>query len=156
MKKDGSRKLTGKKCLCTMYEFSAVEVDMQPTPALTFRTIGGILDFYIFTGPTPDLVLDQYTAVIGRPLLPPYWALGLHLGKGHKEHVGETRTRYLPHVSIAIEITFQYMKERAEMKIGWQINEWETNLHGKFMFSLNLLCRTCIWLILTPLRKWQQ
>ena len=97
---------------------------MQPTPALTFRTIGGILDFYIFTGPTPDLVLEQYTAVIGRPLLPPYWALGLHLGKGHTEHISETRNRYFPHVSFIFEIILPCMKEYPKMKI---------NLPGKFV-----------------------
>ena len=58
---------------------NAMEVILQPTPALTYRTIGGILDFYIFLGPEPDSVVQQYTEVIGRPFLPPYWSLGFHL-----------------------------------------------------------------------------
>lgn len=33
------------------------------SPALTIRTIGGILDFHIFMGPTPDDVTVQYTEV---------------------------------------------------------------------------------------------
>jgi lysosomal alpha-glucosidase len=41
-----------------------------------FRALGGILDFYIFTGPTPNAVVEQYTDVIGKPFIPPYWALG--------------------------------------------------------------------------------
>jgi hypothetical protein len=32
-------------------------------PALTYRTIGGILDFYMFFGPTPEHVVQQYTKV---------------------------------------------------------------------------------------------
>lgn len=30
---------------------------------LTYRTIGGVLDFYVFLGPTPENVIKQYTQV---------------------------------------------------------------------------------------------
>lgn len=39
------------------------DVMFQPTPALTYRTTGGILDFYMVLGPTPELVVQEYTAV---------------------------------------------------------------------------------------------
>ncbi|GBB95116.1 hypothetical protein RclHR1_02480015 [Rhizophagus clarus] len=57
-------------------------MDIAITPGnpakLNWKVIGGVLDFYIFLGPTPSDVIAQYTKIIGRPLIPPYWALGFH------------------------------------------------------------------------------
>ncbi|XP_066470910.1 lysosomal alpha-glucosidase isoform X2 [Tiliqua scincoides] len=57
---------------------NALDVILQPSSA-TWRTTGGILDFYIFLGPDPKSVVRQYLNVIGYPFMPPYWALGFHL-----------------------------------------------------------------------------
>ncbi|XP_020659956.3 lysosomal alpha-glucosidase [Pogona vitticeps] len=72
---------------------NAMEVSLQPAPALTWRTIGGVLDFYIFLGPDPNLVVQQYQQVVGFPAMPPYWALGFHLcrwGYGTSNETWET------------------------------------------------------------------
>ncbi|XP_032257174.1 putative maltase-glucoamylase-like protein FLJ16351 [Phoca vitulina] len=60
---------------------NAMEVTLQPAPAITYRTIGGILDFYVFLGNTPEQVIQEYLELIGRPLLPPYWSLGFQLSR---------------------------------------------------------------------------
>ena len=44
---------------------NAMDIDLQPLPALTYTTIGGIIDLYIFTGPTVQDVIEQYWDVIG-------------------------------------------------------------------------------------------
>lgn len=43
----------------------SLEVILQPTPALTWVAVGGILDLYIFLGPDPQSVVQQYVQVIG-------------------------------------------------------------------------------------------
>ncbi|XP_040043098.2 sucrase-isomaltase, intestinal [Gasterosteus aculeatus] len=58
---------------------NAMDVSFQPTPAITYRTLGGILDFFMVLGPTPEMVVQEYTALIGRPVLPAYWSLGFQL-----------------------------------------------------------------------------
>jgi len=56
-----------------------MEVEKTPLPMMTYRTIGGIIDFMIFTGPTPVDVTKQYTHYLGRSYLFPYWSLGFQI-----------------------------------------------------------------------------
>ncbi|CAF1109689.1 unnamed protein product [Adineta steineri] len=58
---------------------NAMDIDLQPLPAITYTTVGGIIDLYLFTGPTAQDVIQQYWDVIGKPTMPPYWSLGFHL-----------------------------------------------------------------------------
>ena len=45
---------------------------------VTWRTIGGSLDLYFFSGPTQPDVTKQYLDVIGYPGLQQYWTFGFH------------------------------------------------------------------------------
>ncbi|XP_068119695.1 lysosomal alpha-glucosidase-like [Hyperolius riggenbachi] len=58
---------------------NAMDVLLQPAPSLTWRSTGGILDFFVFLGPEPKSVIRQYQEVIGLPFMPPFWGLGFHI-----------------------------------------------------------------------------
>ncbi|EDV19132.1 uncharacterized protein TRIADDRAFT_34135 [Trichoplax adhaerens] len=60
---------------------NAMEFILSRAPALTFRSIGGIIDIFVFVGESPSAVSQDYTKTIGLPLMPPYWSLGFQLSK---------------------------------------------------------------------------
>lgn len=74
------------------------DVVLQPSPSVTLRSTGGIVDMFVFLGPSPEAVVQQYSALVGRPFMPPYWALGFHLsrwGYNSIDDVKEVRKRNL-------------------------------------------------------------
>ncbi|KAL6037192.1 hypothetical protein STEG23_003002 [Scotinomys teguina] len=100
-----------------------VDVTFQPTPALTYRTIGGILDFYMFLGPTPEVATKQYHEVIGYPVMPPYWALGFQLCRYGYRNTSEIEQLYEAMVTAKIPYDVQYtdinyMERQLDFTIG--------------------------------------
>ncbi|XP_034750914.1 lysosomal alpha-glucosidase [Etheostoma cragini] len=87
---------------------NAIEVILQPTPALTWVAIGGVLDLYVFLGPDPQSVIHQYLQVIGYPMMPPYWSLGFHLCRW-----GYTTTTTTRHVAQRMH------NEKFPMDVQW-------------------------------------
>lgn len=58
-----------------------MNVEVNPAPAIIFRTLGGMVEFDVVLGPTPLDVFSQLSEIeaIGKPAMPPYWALGFHM-----------------------------------------------------------------------------
>ena len=56
-----------------------------------YRLIGGTLDFYFFSGPSPQNVIEQYGALVGLPTWQPAWGFGFHLCRWGYFNINETK-----------------------------------------------------------------
>jgi len=55
------------------------EVGSEKVERVQFSVPGETLDYFVIYGPAPRQVLERYTALTGRPALPPAWSFGLWL-----------------------------------------------------------------------------
>ncbi len=55
------------------------EVGSEQVSRVGFSVEGHTLQYYVIHGPTPKDILRRYTALTGRPALPPAWSFGLWL-----------------------------------------------------------------------------
>lgn len=55
------------------------EVGSEKVSRVQFSVPGETLEYFIINGPSPKEVLARYTALTGRPALPPAWSFGLWL-----------------------------------------------------------------------------
>jgi len=60
-------------------EAVSFEVGSEKVERVQFSLPGEYLDYFLIYGPTPRQVLERYTALTGRPALPPAWSFGLWL-----------------------------------------------------------------------------
>ncbi|TCT22447.1 alpha-glucosidase [Melghiribacillus thermohalophilus] len=66
--------------------------DLKSEPDyFSFMAEGGQLDYYMFAGPSPKDVVEQYTYLTGRMPVPPKWALGYHQSRYSYETEQEVR-----------------------------------------------------------------
>jgi alpha-D-xyloside xylohydrolase len=60
-------------------ELVSFEVASEKVSCVQFSVAGHSLEYFVIYGPTPKEVLEKYTALTGRPALPPAWSFGLWL-----------------------------------------------------------------------------
>jgi len=72
------------------------EVGSERSTGVNFSVAGETLEYFIIYGPTPKEVLEKYTALTGRPALPPAWSFGLWLTTSFTTTYNEeTVTRFI-------------------------------------------------------------
>ncbi len=57
----------------------SLEIASEKVERIQFSVPGERLEYFLIYGPTPKEVLSRYTALTGRPALPPAWTFGLWL-----------------------------------------------------------------------------
>ena len=55
------------------------EIGSEKVSRVQFSVAGQSLEYFVIYGPTPKAILEKYTALTGRPALPPAWSFGLWL-----------------------------------------------------------------------------
>ena len=85
-----------------------MDVIFTHTPALSIRTIGGILDFFLFLGPSPVDVMRQKTDILGQAPLPPLWSLGFHLCRFGYESGDDLQKTYQENVDAGVPLDAQW------------------------------------------------
>ena len=92
---------------------STFDVGKTVPDSLALGAALGDVDLFFFDGPAPAAVLDAYTKLVGRPFLPPLWALGYHQSRWSytpaarvEEVAAELRRRGLPADGIWLDIDY--------------------------------------------------
>ena len=87
---------------------NALEVEFN-NRVMTWRAIGGVLDFYYIVGETPTDVLKQYHNIVGRPFMPPYWAYGFQLSRWGYPDLATVRELVQRNTALGIPFESQYV-----------------------------------------------
>lgn len=64
---------------------------------LEHRTIGGVIDYYLYYDEDPDKVLIKLHDIVGQPQMPPFWSFGFHqcrYGYNNTQEIREVYNNY--------------------------------------------------------------
>ncbi|KAK8861244.1 hypothetical protein IAR55_002063 [Kwoniella newhampshirensis] len=92
---------------------------------IEYRAIGGTLDFYFLSGPSPNDVAAQYAHTVGLPQVMPEWSFGFHLCRWGYTSVNDTRS------------TVTRMREAGiPLEVQWNDIDWMRH-YREFQFDQN-------------------
>ncbi len=128
------------------------EVASEKVERVQFSVDGESLEYYLIYGPSPKEVLDRYTALTGRPALPPAWSFGLWLSTSFTTDYDENSVielvdgmaeRNLPlHV---FHFDCFWMRELHWIDLQWDLRRFP-NPAGTLARLKSRGLRVCLWL----------
>ncbi|RLN95484.1 hypothetical protein BBJ28_00023001 [Nothophytophthora sp. Chile5] len=93
---------------------------------VVYQTIGGVLDFSIMVGPEPAQVISQYTTLIGKPKLMPYWSYGFHQCRWGYKSVNELH-----------DVVAKYADSKIPLDAIWADIDYMHNFHDFTLDPIN-------------------
>jgi len=99
-----------------------IKIDDSDGQFLEYNTIGGIIDLYFVSGPTPVEAAQQYSEVVGKSAMMPYWGFGFHQCRYGMRDVYEVA-----------EVVANYSQANIPLETMW--------VSGKHMTQINVLSR---------------
>jgi alpha-glucosidase (family GH31 glycosyl hydrolase) len=85
--------------------------------SVTWKVLGGALEFYVFVGPTPADVVHQYYEVIGHPHMISYWSLGFQHCRYGYNNVWEVK-----------EVVRRYREAKIPLETMWTDIDYMDNM----------------------------
>ncbi|KAF9885942.1 hypothetical protein FE257_012232 [Aspergillus nanangensis] len=90
---------------------------------LEYNTLGGVFDFYFFTGSTPKETSMEYSKIVGLPAMQSYWAFGFH----------QCRYGYRDVYQVA-EVVYNYSDANIPLETMWTDIDY---MQGRKVFTLD-------------------
>jgi alpha-glucosidase len=100
-----------------------VDVAAEDTSLVQWESSGPELDTYLFAGPMPADVVRRYTALTGRPPLPPLWSLGAQQSRWGYENVGDIRAVIQGYRSRSLPLDCMYLD--IDYMEGYKVWTWD-------------------------------
>jgi alpha-D-xyloside xylohydrolase len=128
------------------------EVGSEKVERVQFSVPGEELDYFVIYGPTAKEILERYTALTGRPALPPAWSFGLWLSTSFTTDYDEKTITYFIDEMAARDIPLHvfhfdcfWMKE-----FNWTDLQWDSHFFPDPEGMLSRLksrgLHICVWI----------
>jgi alpha-D-xyloside xylohydrolase len=128
------------------------EVGSENVQRVQFSVAGEQLDYFLIYGPTPKEILQRYTALTGRPALPPAWSFGLWLSTSgttdYDEGIVQNLVQRMAEQELPLSVFHfdpYWMKD-----FHWTNFEWDTNIFPNPKAMLKRLrdrgLKICLWI----------